>query len=47
MILYVVNLFDFFFFKSNTVKRVKIEGKAGRLFQLKFTADNVVNFIQL
>lgn len=46
MILYVVNLFDFFF-KSNTVKRVKIEGKAGRLFQLKFTADNVVNFIQL
>lgn len=43
--LYIVNLFDFE--KSNTFKGAKIEGEATRLFQLKFTADNVVNFIQL
>lgn len=45
MMLYTVNLFDFL--KSNTFKGAKIEGEATRLFQLKFTADNVVNFIQL
>lgn len=43
---YVVNFF-ILKKKSYRFKPPKIESRARRFFQLKFTADNVVNFIQL